>query len=116
MARGRITKSSINPTASGNIETSQSSNVRDRENEIRERAYAIWEHEGKPEGKHLEHWERAEKQIDGEFAPGGVAIENDEVSKLAAQKEVIRERRDTLLVASDLEDASERETIPGTQE
>ena len=116
MARDRITKSSIDPTASGNVETSQSSNVRDRENEIRERAYAIWEHEGKPEGKHLEHWERAEKQIDGEFAPGGVPIENDEVSKLAAQKEVIRERRDTLLVASDLEDASERETTPGTQE
>ena len=116
MARGRITKSSINPTASGNVETSQPSNVRDRENEIRERAYAIWEHEGKPEGKHLEHWERAEKQIDGEFAPGGVAIGNDEVSKLAARKEFVREHRDTLPVASDVEDASERETIPGTQE
>lgn len=113
MASGRITKSPTNHMANGDAENSQPSNARDRENEIRERAYAIWEHEGKPEGRQLEHWERAEKQINGEFAPGDVMIEDDDVLKLAAQREAIRQRRDTFLVKSGLEDASERDTTPG---
>jgi hypothetical protein len=28
--------------------------------ERRERAYAIWEQEGRPDGRHLDHWEQAE--------------------------------------------------------
>jgi len=28
----------------------------------RERAYRIWEEEGRPEGRHLDHWQRAEEQ------------------------------------------------------
>lgn len=32
---------------------------------IRERAYAIWEHEGRPEGREQEHWERAAREILG---------------------------------------------------
>jgi hypothetical protein len=35
----------------------------DREQAIRERAYAIWEEEGRPEGQHLRHWFRAEAEI-----------------------------------------------------
>lgn len=34
-----------------------------KEQVIRERAYAIWEEEGRPDGKHLEHWRRAEDEI-----------------------------------------------------
>jgi Protein of unknown function (DUF2934) len=34
----------------------------DREQAIRERAYAIWEEEGRPEGKHLQHWFHAEAE------------------------------------------------------
>jgi len=33
------------------------------EQAIRERAYAIWEEEGCPDGNHLEHWRRAEDEI-----------------------------------------------------
>lgn len=33
------------------------------EQAIRERAYAIWEEEGRPEGHHLDHWLRAEAEI-----------------------------------------------------
>jgi hypothetical protein len=32
----------------------------DREQQQRERAYKIWEDEGRPEGAHEEHWRRAE--------------------------------------------------------
>jgi hypothetical protein len=35
----------------------------DKEQAIRERAYAIWEEEGHPEGQHLGHWFRAEAEI-----------------------------------------------------
>jgi hypothetical protein len=30
---------------------------------IRERAYEIWEQEGRPDGKDLDHWLRAEAEI-----------------------------------------------------
>jgi hypothetical protein len=34
-----------------------------KEQAIRERAYAIWEERGRPEGHHLDHWLRAEAEI-----------------------------------------------------
>jgi Protein of unknown function (DUF2934) len=34
-----------------------------REQAIRERAYAIWEEEGRPDGRDLDHWRRAEEEI-----------------------------------------------------
>jgi len=34
----------------------------DKEQERRERAYKIWEDEGRPEGQHEDHWQRAEDQ------------------------------------------------------
>ena len=34
-----------------------------KEEAIRERAYLIWEEEGRPEGRHLDHWLRAEAEI-----------------------------------------------------
>ena len=48
----------------------------DREARIRERAHAIWEAEGRPEGREQAHWERAIAEIAaGEIdadASGGV--------------------------------------------
>jgi hypothetical protein len=32
---------------------------------IRERAHRLWESEGRPEGKHDEHWRRASEEIHG---------------------------------------------------
>lgn len=36
----------------------------DREAEIAKRAYAIWELEGRPKGRDIEHWLRAEAELD----------------------------------------------------
>jgi hypothetical protein len=33
--------------------------MNDHEQQIRERAYQIWEEEGRPEGRAFDHWERA---------------------------------------------------------
>ena len=30
---------------------------------IRERSYQIWEQEGRPAGRHLDHWLRAEREL-----------------------------------------------------
>ena len=38
-------------------------NESELEQRIRERAFQIWIEEGKPEGRHVEHWTRAERQI-----------------------------------------------------
>jgi hypothetical protein len=39
---------------------------KDKEQKIRERAYRIWQDEGRPKGKDAEHWERARQEIQEE--------------------------------------------------
>jgi hypothetical protein len=41
------------------------------ERRIRDRAYAIWEDEGCPEGREVEHWMRACEEIAAEDGAGG---------------------------------------------
>jgi Protein of unknown function (DUF2934) len=48
-------------------ETEQEEN---RERRIRERAYFIWQEEGRQEGRQLEHWDRAHARIDEEDGTG----------------------------------------------
>lgn len=43
----------------------------DEDDRIRARAYAIWEEEGWPDGRHLEHWERACREIERENREAG---------------------------------------------
>jgi len=38
----------------------------DQEERIRARAHAIWEGEGRPEGREHEHWEQARRELEGE--------------------------------------------------
>lgn len=38
------------------------------ERRIRDRAYRIWVDEGQPEGKYLDHWLRAKREIEEEDA------------------------------------------------
>jgi hypothetical protein len=37
----------------------------DRSDLIKQRAYAIWEREGRPHGKHEEHWRKAAEEMHG---------------------------------------------------
>lgn len=43
-----------------------------REDRIRARAFALWEAEGCPEGRHAEHWHQAERDIDEAGSSGDV--------------------------------------------
>lgn len=36
-----------------------------RTEKIRQRAYAIWEAEGHPQGRDMDHWRQAERELDG---------------------------------------------------
>jgi Protein of unknown function (DUF2934) len=38
------------------------------EQKVRDRAHAIWEAEGRPEGRHLEHWQQALSEFEREKA------------------------------------------------
>ncbi|MBR8383189.1 DUF2934 domain-containing protein [Burkholderia cenocepacia] len=38
----------------------------DRETQIRERAYQLWQVDGAPDGRADEYWQRAEQQLDAE--------------------------------------------------
>lgn len=41
----------------------------DRHERIRQRAHEIWEQAGRPEGAHMEHWDRATAEIDAAPKP-----------------------------------------------
>ena len=45
----------------------------DAESRTRLRAYAIWEREGRPEGRHIEHWFLAQREIEQETAQTSTA-------------------------------------------
>ncbi len=62
------------------------SETTDKENsgtaeKIAQCAYYIWEQEGQPEGRSLEHWRRAEVQIrGGNSAPAGAETPDERAS------------------------------------
>ena len=64
------------------------------EQAIRERAYAIWELDGRPEGRSLAHWSQAEAEIGTEQ----VVLENrkrvkSRTAQGAARQQRLRESR-----------------------
>ncbi|MGH7212342.1 MAG: DUF2934 domain-containing protein, partial [Acetobacteraceae bacterium] len=47
-----------------------------RESRIRERAYHLWETDGRPEGREIEFWERARELIGMEDSRGAGLLDN----------------------------------------
>ena len=63
----------------------------------RERAYALWEAEGRPSGREHDHWDRASREIEDEQspAPGGEDVggqDTDAVAEEAAPRPAARSR------------------------
>jgi Protein of unknown function (DUF2934) len=65
----------------------------DRQDRIRERAYQIWLAEGRIEGRHDEHWQRAEREIAEEEAGARPGRVRSAGSKAAATPKAPRRRR-----------------------
>ena len=49
----------------------QNATGEDSERQLRERAYAIWEEEGRPEGRHHDHWHRARSETESSGGASG---------------------------------------------
>lgn len=96
--------------AANQIDRQSASPAASRDEEIRKRAYSLWEKEGRPEGKHRHHWTLAEHELDAQQGEAG------NPPNLAALREASREHTDAFLVKTDLEDADQREASPGTRE
>jgi hypothetical protein len=59
----------------------------DREERIKQRAYAIWQTEGHRHGRHEDHWHRAEREIAAEeTAPGGAPRRTSRPRKAVSEK------------------------------
>jgi hypothetical protein len=41
-----------------------------KQTRIEQRAYALWQAEGQPDGRHEEHWQRAAREIETEETAG----------------------------------------------
>ena len=66
-----------NAAASGDGAAEHCPRPFEREQRIRERAHALWEREGRPEGRNEEHWAQACREVDmEEYAPGIGTPEN----------------------------------------
>ena len=48
----------------------------DLETRIRQRAYSLWEEDGRPDGRAEEYWERARKLIEAEDNPNSPDMTN----------------------------------------
>jgi hypothetical protein len=56
-----------------------------REQRVRERAYLLWESEGKPHGRDVEYWERARELVGMEESAGSALLPNPQ-SEAASQR------------------------------
>jgi hypothetical protein len=56
-----------------------------RDERIRERAHQIWEREGREEGSHDAHWQRAERELDEEEREGGTESSQDEPRQMTGE-------------------------------
>lgn len=60
------------------------------EQSVRERAYFIWEREGKPHGRDCEHWTRAERELFGVGMMSGTALPAAKATSGKAAKKRVR--------------------------
>lgn len=51
------------------------------EDRVRERAYALWEKDGRPDGRSDEYWQQAQSEVDTEDAKSGSESSDDATEK-----------------------------------
>ncbi len=64
----------------------------DTESLIRDRAYAIWEQNGRPVGRDKDHWFQAAKEVAVTVPPPGAVTRLRQAVKAAAKKTPVKER------------------------
>jgi hypothetical protein len=67
---------------------SDTRDVAEFERRVRERAYALWESEGRPHGKDFEHWRRSVEELLAELPPAAAEEPVAEPEPAAAESKV----------------------------
>jgi hypothetical protein len=62
-----------------------------REHRIRERAYYLWEADGKPHGRDVEYWERARELVGMEESAGSGLLPNPQTTPARSSEATIEE-------------------------
>lgn len=63
----------------------------EREERVRERAYHLWEVDGKPHGRDVEYWQRARELIGMEDSAGAGLLPNPQSHREAARETGVEE-------------------------
>jgi Protein of unknown function (DUF2934) len=63
----------------------------DHERRVRERAYLLWESEGRPHGQDVEYWERARELIGMEDSPGSGLLPNPQTAPNSSRETGVEE-------------------------
>jgi hypothetical protein len=63
----------------------------DREQRVRERAYLLWEADGKPHGRDVEYWERARELVGMEESAGSGLLPNPQTTPNSPRETGIEE-------------------------
>jgi hypothetical protein len=63
----------------------------EREQRVRERAYHLWEYDGKPHGRDVEYWERARELVGMEESAGSGLLPNPETQPASRREGGIEE-------------------------
>jgi hypothetical protein len=63
----------------------------DREKRVRERAYHLWESEGRPHGRDVEYWERARELVGMEESAGSGLLPNPQTESDSPRETGIEE-------------------------
>jgi hypothetical protein len=71
--------------------------VNDREDQLRVRAYHIWQAEGCPQGRDRNHWEMAERELDEATADSGPTNTADPTPK----RKSVSPRRGTIAIPTE---------------
>lgn len=75
--------------------------MNEREKLIRERAYQLWEEDGRPESRAREHWEQAEQEIETQRAAEVRTAGRKEMKNPPKTWSIVDEQSDESFPASD---------------
>ncbi|MGH7036206.1 MAG: DUF2934 domain-containing protein [Stellaceae bacterium] len=82
-------------------QNSETGSPRRLEDQIRERAYHLWEEEGRPEGRAEIHWTKARALIEGERSQLAASEETEDANRRDRHDESVDEQLKESFPASD---------------
>jgi hypothetical protein len=111
----RLAQPTLKPRVTDMTDEAQRSG---REHRVRERAYKIWEEQGRPGGQHDDHWHQANREIDDETEIEELADAEHDTSQGSSDltsTAAAEPARDEMVEAADAEPIGVQPDEAGTQ-